>query len=91
MFGKKFYQENIYVDLGSDQTSLHNPWAGGYYPVDLSFEESNELMTKDPEQLEIKVKESLKRQTEAIKKHTDKGTYFRLWECFFIGIIKGWS
>ena len=73
---EKFYQENIYVDLGSDQTSLHNPWAGGYYPVDLSFEESNELMTKDPEQFKIKVKESLKRQTEAIKKHTDKGTYF---------------
>ena len=73
---EKFHEENIYIDLGSDQTSLHNPWAGGYYPVDLSFEESNELMTKDPEKFKIKVKESLKRQTEAIKKHTDQGTYF---------------
>ncbi len=71
-----FYTENIYIDLGSDQTSLHNPWAGGYYPVDLSFEEANELMANNPEIFKVKVQESLKRQVDAINKHTAKGTYF---------------
>jgi urocanate hydratase len=69
-------QRNIHVDLGSDQTSLHNPWAGGYYPVGLSFEESNELMVNNPEEFKIKVQESLKRQVEAINKLTGKGMYF---------------
>jgi urocanate hydratase len=73
---EKFAEENIYVDLGSDQTSLHNPWAGGYYPVDLSFEEANEMMAKKPEEFKQKVQESLRRQTAAINKHTAKGTYF---------------
>jgi len=71
-----FQKEDVFVDLGSDQTSLHNPWAGGYYPVGMSLEESNEMMAKDPDQFKIKVKESLCRQTEAINKHTEKGTYF---------------
>jgi len=71
-----FDKENIHIDLGSDQTSLHNPWAGGYYPAGLSFEESNELMSKDPESFKEKVQESLRRQTEAINRHTEKGTYF---------------
>ena len=71
-----FDQENIHIDLGSDQTSLHNPWAGGYYPVGLSFEESNELMARDPEMFKKKVQESLRRQTAAINRHTAKGTYF---------------
>lgn len=71
-----FDKEQLYVDLGSDQTSLHNPWAGGYYPVGMSLEESNEMMAKDPEKFKIKVKESLKRQTAAINKHTQRGTYF---------------
>ena len=73
---EKFSEENIYIDLGSDQTSLHNPWAGGYYPVGLTFEESNEMMSKNPELFKKKVKESLLRHAEAIKVNTKKGTYF---------------
>ena len=73
---EKFNKENIYIDLGSDQTSLHNPWAGGYYPVGLTFDESNKLMTTNPELFKTKVKESLIRHTKAIEKHTEKGTYF---------------
>ena len=73
---EKFSEENIYIDLGSDQTSLHNPWAGGYYPVGLTFEESNEMMSKNPELFKRKVKESLLRHAEAIKVNTQKGTYF---------------
>ncbi len=71
-----FLQEDIHIDLGSDQTSLHNPWAGGYYPVDLSFEEANELMVSNPELFKEKVHVSLIRQIAAINKHTAKGTYF---------------
>ena len=73
---EKFDKENIYIDLGSDQTSLHNPWAGGYYPVGLSFNEANDMMAKQPELFKTKVQESLRRQANAINKHTDKGTYF---------------
>ena len=73
---ERFYDENIFVHLGSDQTSLHNPWSGGYYPVDLSFEESNELLKDDPELFKKKVQESLRRQTNAINKHASRGTYF---------------
>jgi urocanate hydratase len=73
---EKFDQENIHIDLGSDQTSLHNPWAGGYYPAGLTLEESNEMMSKDPERFKDRVRESLRRQTEAIHRHTRKGTYF---------------
>ncbi len=73
---EKFYKENVYVDLGSDQTSLHNPWAGGYYPVGLSYQESNELMVKNPELFKQKVQMSLQKQTNIINKHTAKGTYF---------------
>ncbi|MCO6148258.1 urocanate hydratase [Flavobacterium sp. NRK1] len=71
-----FDENNIYVDLGSDQTSLHNPWAGGYYPVGLSFEESNKMMAENPELFKEKVHASLRRQADAINKHTAKGTYF---------------
>lgn len=73
---EKFDKENIHIDLGSDQTSLHNPWAGGYYPVDMSFEEANELMVKNPKVFKEKVQETLRRHAEAINKHTAKGTYF---------------
>ena len=73
---EKFNEAGIYIDLGSDQTSLHNPWAGGYYPVGLSYEESNEMMANQPEMFKQKVQESLKRQTNAINNHTKKGTYF---------------
>lgn len=73
---EKFDEENIYIDLGSDQTSLHNPWAGGYYPAGISFEESNQLMAEDPELFKEKVQETLRRHAEAVNKHTAKGTYF---------------
>jgi urocanate hydratase len=73
---EKFDSEGIHIDLGSDQTSLHNPWAGGYYPVGLSFEESNSLMADNPELFRQKVKETLIRHAAAVNKHTAKGTYF---------------
>lgn len=73
---EKFYEENIYIDLGSDQTSLHNPWAGGYYPVGLSFEKANQMMAENPELFKKEVQKSLRRQVEAINKHAKRGTYF---------------
>jgi urocanate hydratase len=73
---EKFAEENVYVDLGSDQTSLHNPWAGGYYPAGISFDESNVMMVENPALFKEKVQESLRRQVLAINKHTAKGTYF---------------
>ena len=79
---EKFDEENLKIDIGSDQTSLHNPWAGGYYPVGISFEESNKIMAENPELFKEKVKESLRRHAAAINKHTtlrqaqDSGTYF---------------
>lgn len=73
---ERFDEENIFVELGSDQTSLHNPWAGGYYPAGLSFEESNQLMAENPEAFKSKVQESLRRQAAAINRHAAKGTYF---------------
>jgi urocanate hydratase len=71
-----FDKEDIKIDLGSDQTSLHNPWAGGYYPVGISFEDANEMMANNPELFKEKVQESLRRHAAAINKHTAKGTYF---------------
>lgn len=73
---ERFDSENIFIHLGSDQTSLHNPWAGGYYPVGLTFEESNTMMGNDPDTFKNKVQESLRRQVIAINNHTAKGTYF---------------
>lgn len=73
---EKFDTENVFIELGSDQTSLHNPWAGGYYPAGLTYEESNEMMASNPELFKKKVQESLCRQADAINKHTAKGTYF---------------
>jgi urocanate hydratase len=73
---EKFDQENMYVDLGSDQTSLHNPWAGGYYPVDISYEEANDLMANNPTLFKEKIQATLRRHAAAINKHTAKGTYF---------------
>ncbi len=73
---EKFLKENIYIDLGSDQTSLHNPWAGGYYPAGLSFEESNKMISGNPEEFKKQVQASLKRQATAINEHTRRGTYF---------------
>ena len=68
--------EEIPVDLGSDQTSLHNPWAGGYYPVGLSYEASNKMMAEEPGRFRECVQESLRRQVDAINKLTDRGMYF---------------
>lgn len=73
---ERFYDENIYIDLGSDQTSLHNPWAGGYYPVGISFEDANDMMANEPTLFKEKVQETLRRHAAAINKHTAKGTYF---------------
>lgn len=71
-----FFDAGIFVDIGSDQTSLHNPWAGGYYPVGMTFEEANIMMNEAPELFRKKVKESLLRHAAIVKKHTHKGTYF---------------
>lgn len=71
-----FDRKNIHIDLGSDQTSLHNPWAGGYYPADMTFEEANELMVINPALFKEKVQQTLCRHADAINKHTAKGTYF---------------
>ena len=68
--------EEIPVDLGSDQTSLHNPWAGGYYPVDVSYEASNKMMAEEPARFRECVQESLRRQVDAINKLTARGMYF---------------
>ncbi len=73
---EKLADEKIFADMGSDQTSLHNPWAGGYYPAGLSFEESNRMMSEDPDRFREEVKKSLVRQVAAINRHTAKGTYF---------------
>ena len=73
---EQFYENGIRVEMGSDQTSLHNPWSGGYYPVDLTFDESNQLIKEDPELFKIKVQETLRRHAKAINKHVVQGTYF---------------
>ena len=73
---EKFDVENIHIDLGSDQTSLHNPWAGGYYPTDISFEEANIMMAENPLLFKEKVQETIRRHARAINNHTAKGTYF---------------
>lgn len=73
---EKFDEAEIYVALGSDQTSLHNPWAGGYYPADISFEDANEMMANNPKLFKEKVQETLRRHAKAINRHTEKGTYF---------------
>ncbi len=73
---EKFDQENLHIDLGSDQTSLHNPWAGGYYPTGFTFEESNEMMANKPEKFKEEVQKTLRRHADVINKHTAKGTYF---------------
>ncbi|MEI2273361.1 urocanate hydratase [Sphingobacterium sp. ML3W] len=71
-----FDREHIYVTVGSDQTSLHNPWSGGYYPMGLSFDESNVLMATDPDRFKQLVQATLVRHVDAINNHVAKGTYF---------------
>lgn len=71
-----FDTENIFVHLGSDQTSLHNPWSGGYYPVGISYDEANRLIREEPELFHAKVQDTLKRHAAIVNKHAAKGTYF---------------
>ena len=71
-----FYEAGIHIHLGSDQTSLHNPWAGGYYPAGLTFESAQKMMAEDPEQFKDCVQKSLRRHAAAVNQHTAKGTYF---------------
>lgn len=73
---ERFYEEEIFIHVGSDQTSLHIPWTGGYYPVGLSYEESNRLIREEPEIFKEKVQASLRRHADAINKHSERGTYF---------------
>ncbi len=73
---ERFYEEDIFIHVGSDQTSLHIPWTGGYYPVDISYEEANRLIREEPETFKEEVQKSLRRHAGAINKHTEKGTYF---------------
>ncbi len=73
---EKFYDEEIFIHVGSDQTSLHIPWTGGYYPVSLSFEEANRMIREEPERFKEEVQASLRRHAAAINKHTARGTYF---------------
>ena len=73
---ERLVKRGVDVDLGSDQTSLHNPFAGGYYPAGLTFEESNEMMAKEPDKFKREVQKSLRRQVNAINKMTAKGMYF---------------
>ena len=71
-----FDTHNIHIDIGSDQTSLHNPWAGGYYPMGITFDDANRMMANDVERFRESVKTTLKRHAAAINAHTAKGTYF---------------
>lgn len=73
---ERFYDEEIFIHVGSDQTSLHIPWTGGYYPADISYDESNRLIREEPEVFKQEVQKTLRRHAEAINKHTAKGTYF---------------
>jgi urocanate hydratase len=73
---EKFYVENIFIDLGSDQTSLHNPWAGGYYPSGMSYDDANKMMVNDSKKFKIKIQETLRRHVHSVNKHTSRGTYF---------------
>lgn len=73
---ERLASDNVKVDLGSDQTSLHNPWSGGYYPVGYSYEQANDMMRNDPEKFKIEVEKSLRRQVDAINHLTARGMYF---------------
>ena len=73
---ERFDEENIFIHIGSDQTSLHIPWTGGYYPAELTYEESNILIRENPALFKEKVQASLVRHAASINKHTKKGTYF---------------
>jgi urocanate hydratase len=71
-----FHQEDIFIHIGSDQTSLHNPWSGGYYPVGTTFEAANNLLAAEPEIFKTAVELSLQRHAKAVNAHAERGTYF---------------
>ena len=73
---EKLVEREVKVDLGSDQTSLHNPWAGGYYPVGLTLDEANTMMAEEPEKFKEQIRATLKRHVKAINALTDQGMYF---------------
>ena len=73
---EEFAAKGIFIHLGSDQTSLHNPWSGGYYPAGLSYDEANQLLREKPDEFKEKVEESIRRHAAAVNLHTEKGTYF---------------
>ena len=73
---ERFYEKELFVELGSDQTSLHNPWSGGYYPVGLTFDKANALIKTDPEKFKQEVQSTLRRHAKAINSHVQRGTYF---------------
>jgi len=73
---ERIVERNIHIEIGSDQTSLHNPWAGGYYPIGMSYEEANEMMANNPEQFKKEVQKTLVRHTNAINTLTERGMYF---------------
>lgn len=73
---ERMVERNIHVDLGSDQTSLHNPWAGGYYPQGMSYEESNEMMANNPDEFKVRIQETLKRHVKAVNALVENGMYF---------------
>ncbi len=73
---ERVVDRNIYIEIGSDQTSLHNPWAGGYYPVGMSYEAANEMMANNPEQFKKEVQKTLVRHTNAINTLSKRGMYF---------------
>ncbi|MEY2970944.1 MAG: hypothetical protein RLZZ599_1317 [Bacteroidota bacterium] len=73
---ERMVERNVHVDLGSDQTSLHNPWAGGYYPQGMSYEESNEMMVNNPKEFKVRIQATLKRHVQAVNALVEKGMYF---------------
>lgn len=73
---ERMAERKIYVEMGSDQTSLHNPWAGGYYPAGLTYKEANQMMADDPAEFKNRVQDSLRRHVKAINTLTEEGMYF---------------
>jgi urocanate hydratase len=73
---ERMVERNIHIDLGSDQTSLHNPWAGGYYPQGMSYEESNEMMANNPDEFKVRIQATLKRHVKAVNALVENGMYF---------------
>ncbi len=73
---ERMVERNVHVDLGSDQTSLHNPWAGGYYPQGMSYEESNDMMANNPDEFKVRIQATLQRHVKAVNALVENGMYF---------------